>query len=80
MGRRLDRLLEFLEIAVEPFDADQAAIAARAYREYGRGSGHRAGLHLGDCYAYALASHLDRPLQFVGDHFGHTDVRTAGPR
>lgn len=80
MGRRLDRLLESLGVAVEPFDAAQAAIATRAYREYGRGSGHPAALNLGDCFSYALASHLDRPLLYVGEDFSHTDVRAALPR
>ncbi|SEJ51891.1 type II toxin-antitoxin system VapC family toxin [Demequina mangrovi] len=77
LGRRVDRLLESLGITIAPFDAEQAAIASRGYREYGRGSGHMAGLNLGDCYSYALAVHADVPLLFVGEDFTHTDVRVA---
>ena len=36
-------------------------IALDAYLRWGRGV-HRAGLSLGDCFAYALAKQLDAPL------------------
>ncbi len=77
LGRRADRLLTELGTTIEPFDHAQAQIAARAYREYGRGSNHPAAFNLGDCYAYALAAHSDEPLLFVGKDFGHTDVTPA---
>ena len=54
-----------------------AEVAFDAYRRYGKGSGHRAGLNYGDCFAYALARHLDLPLLFKGDDFPHTDIRSA---
>ena len=44
------RLLDDLGVTVEPFDHAQAKIASSAYVQYGRGSGHRAGLNLGDTY------------------------------
>ncbi|WP_304106613.1 type II toxin-antitoxin system VapC family toxin [Mycolicibacterium bacteremicum] len=72
--RRVERLIERLGIETVPLDAEQAASAVRAYRDFGRGSGHRAGLDLGDCYAYGLADVTGEPLLFVGDDFGHTDV------
>lgn len=50
--------------------------ALRAYLHYGKGV-HRAGLNLGDCFAYALAKQLDAPLLFKGDDFRMTDVRVA---
>jgi ribonuclease VapC len=50
--------------------------ALEAYLKYGKGV-HRAGLNLGDCFAYALAKQLDAPLLFKGDDFGVTDVRPA---
>lgn len=65
------------EILTHPFDAEQARIAADAYRLFGRGSGHRASLNYGDCFSYALAIARDEPLLFVGDDFQHTDVRVA---
>ena len=52
-----DAALQFLKepyIAIEPVDAEQADIAAKAYRRYGKGH-HPAALNLGDVFAYALA-------------------------
>jgi len=76
-SRRLDRLIADLRISVVPLDADQVRVARAAYRDFGRGSGHRAGLNLGDCFAYALASITGEALLFKGDDFKHTDVRVA---
>ena len=50
--------------------------ALQAYLHFGKGV-HRAGLNLGDCFAYALAKQLDAPLLYKGDDFGVTDVRPA---
>lgn len=76
--RRVEDLIEVLGIVVVAFDAHQAGIASQAYRDYGRGSGHPAQLNLGDCFSYALARVTGEPLLYVGDDFGHTDVRAAG--
>jgi ribonuclease VapC len=78
--RRVERLLDKWQIDLVPFDAEQAAIASRAYRDFGRGSGHPAALNLGDCYSYALAGVTGEPLLYVGDDFAHTDVAAAYPR
>jgi len=75
--RRLDALLRELEVVVVPFDEEQATIASDAYRDYGKGSGHPAGLNLRDCYSYALASQTGEPLLYKGDDFVHTDLRPA---
>ncbi len=75
--RRVERLLDAWRIELVPFDAAQAEIATQAYRDFGRGSGHRAALNLGDCYSYALASVAGEPLLFVGDDFVRTDVVAA---
>ena len=56
-----DRLLAAYGIEIEMFDAEQARVAAQAYRDYGRGSGHRARLNLGDSYSYALAHIAGEP-------------------
>ena len=77
VGRRVERLLAAWEVDVASFDAAQAQVASRAYRDYGRGSGHRAALNLGDCYSYALAVGAGEPLLFVGDDFRHTDVEVV---
>jgi ribonuclease VapC len=50
--------------------------ALDAYLRWGKGV-HRAGLNMGDCFAYALAKQLDAPLLYKGDDFPLTDVRSA---
>ncbi len=72
-----DSLVEELGLALIPIDAEQGAIARRAYRQYGKGSGHPAQLNLGDCFAYALAVSTGEPLLFKGEDFAHTDVMRA---
>ncbi|UFU04267.1 type II toxin-antitoxin system VapC family toxin [Ruania suaedae] len=77
--RRLDALLQEAEVEVVPTDAAQADIAADAYRDYGKGTGHPAALNLGDCFSYALATARREPLLYKGENFSHTDVRPALP-
>lgn len=78
-GRRLDALLREAGISVEPVTADHAVLARQAYREFGKGSGHPAGLNFGDCFAYALAKDTGEPLLYVGSDFARTDIRSALP-
>jgi ribonuclease VapC len=78
LSRRLDDLMRDVEITVEAVTLNQARLAREAYRDFGRGR-HRAGLNLGDCFAYALAKDLGEPLLFKGDDFCHTDVEIAVP-
>lgn len=77
MLRELDILMVKLEMQVEAFTADQSAIAFAAYQRFGKGTGHRAQLNLGDCAAYALAKSYDEPLLFVGTDFSKTDIQAA---
>ena len=74
---RFDRILHELGIDVVPLTVSQAHLAREAYRSFGRGSGHPAGLNFGDCFAYALAAESGDALLFVGDDFGATDVVAA---
>jgi ribonuclease VapC len=76
LSRRFDSLLRDVEIAVEPVTLNQARIAREAYRDFGKGR-HRAGLNLGDCFAYALAKEKGETLLFKGDDFCHTDIEPA---
>lgn len=77
LSRQLDQLLASWGVVVEPVTAELARVARDAYRDFGRGSGHRARLNVGDCFAYALASQRGEPLLFVGDDFSATDVVRA---
>jgi ribonuclease VapC len=76
-SREFDRILAELDVRVEPVTAEQARIAREAYRDFGKGSGHPAGLNFGDCFAYALAKDRNEALLYKGDDFGHTDVISA---
>jgi ribonuclease VapC len=75
--RELDDALQRYEIAVVAVTEAHARIARQAYRDFGKGSGHRALLNFGDCFAYALAIDTGEPLLFKGDDFSHTGVRAA---
>ena len=77
LTRRFDELLATLDVTIVPVTAAHARTARAAYRDFGRGSGHRAGLNFGDVFAYALAAETGEPLLFKGDDFGYTDVRSA---
>jgi ribonuclease VapC len=63
-------------IRIEPVTPEQAAIARRAYRAFGKGR-HPAALNFGDCFAYALAVSVGEPLLYKGNDFGLTDVEKA---
>ncbi len=76
---RLAALLEGASIEIVPVTPDDARAAAAAFERFGRGSGHRANLNFGDCFAYALAMTRQVPLLFKGDDFIHTDVTPALP-
>lgn len=79
LSRRLDELLDAANVAIEAVTPEQAQLARAAYRDFGKGSGHPAGLNFGDCFAYALARATGEPLLFKGTDFGHTDVRPVAP-
>lgn len=76
-SRRFDDLFRVAELAVEPVTETQARIAREAYRDFGKGSGHSAGLNFGDCFAYALAKEASEPILFKGDDFNRTDLISA---
>lgn len=67
-----DLLLTLVDVT-----ARQARIARDAYRDFGKGTGHPAGLNFGDCFAYALAKDRRLPLLAVGDDFRHTDLHVV---
>jgi len=77
ISRGLDELIQEAEFLIEPVTERQARLARQAYADFGKGSGHRAGLNFGDCLAYALALDLREPLLWKGDDFGHTGVQSV---
>jgi ribonuclease VapC len=76
-SRRFDDLLREAAVVIESVNEEHARTARAAYRDFGRGSGHRAKLNFGDCFAYALAKAMNEPLLFKGDDFNHTDIKRA---
>ena len=76
-ARVVDTILSRFGIEIEAFTREHAELARAAYRDFGRGSGHRARLNFGDCISYALATATGEPLLYKGDDFGHTDIRSA---
>ena len=78
-SRRVDDFVTESRLRIEPVTETQARIARQAYRDFGRSSGHPAGLNFGDCFAYALAKATGEPLLYKGSDFSHTDVASALP-
>jgi ribonuclease VapC len=77
ISRGLDELMQEAEFVVEPVTEHQARLARQAYADFGKGSGHPAGLNFGDCLSYALALDLREPLLWKGNDFGHTGIQSA---
>lgn len=77
ISRALDELTQEAEFTVEPVTERQARLARQAYADFGKGSGHPAGLNFGDCLSYALAIDLREPLLWKGNDFGHTGIQSA---
>jgi len=70
-----EALLAALDVEVVPTGPEQARLALDAYLRFGRGT--KAGLNLGDCFAYALAGEEGDGLLFKGEDFPQTDVIAA---
>ena len=75
-GAELDLWLHKAGVEIVAVNSEQADIARRAWRHFGKGR-HPAGLNFGDCFSYALASLTQEPLLFKGADFVETDIRAA---
>jgi ribonuclease VapC len=75
VSSKLDVLLHRLNVEIAPVTPSQAKLARQAYRDFGKGSGHKAQLNFGDCFAYALAAESGQPLLYKGDDFAHAGMR-----
>jgi ribonuclease VapC len=75
-ARDLDLFVEKAAIELVPVDAEQVAVARRAFSRYGKGR-HAAGLNYGDLFSYALAVVRNDELLFKGGDFSLTDVLPA---
>ena len=70
----MDALINTLNIEVVPVTHEHAKLARQAYRDFGKGSGHKAQLNFGDCFAYALAMQRGDALLYKGDDFAHAGL------
>lgn len=75
-GVELDQWLHKASVEIVPVDAEQADIARKAWRRFGKGR-HPAGLNFGDCFSYALAITTQEALLFKGADFPRTDIQSA---
>ncbi len=75
----LDKMIAEFQIEIVPVTTDQAHLARKAYRDFGKHGNHPAKLNFGDCFAYALAKATGEPLLFKGGDFAQTDVARALP-
>ena len=76
IGGEMNALVEGLGFEIVTVSGAGLAKVAEAYARWGKGV-HTASLNFGDCFAYALARELGRPLLFVGDDFSKTDIEAA---
>ena len=74
--RDLDLLLAKAGVEFVPVNLEQAHIARKAFRNFGKGR-HPAKLNFGDCFSYALAIVTNSRLLFKGNDFSQTDVVSA---
>lgn len=72
----LDLWLYKAGVEIVAVDAEQIAVARRAWRAFGKGR-HPASLNYGDCFSYALAKTRSEPLLYKGDDFSRTDIEAA---
>ena len=70
----VDQLIGLPNVTTIAFDEAQYRAAERAFDRFGKGR-HAAGLNMGDCFSYAIASIARAPLLFKGHDFGKTDLK-----
>jgi ribonuclease VapC len=73
---RLERFFALTGAEIVAVTPQQATLAIGAFRAFGKGR-HPAGLNIGDCFSYALASSTGHPLLFKGNDFNQTDINLA---
>jgi ribonuclease VapC len=72
----LDALLAAAGVRCIAVDHAQADVAREAFARFGKGRAPAA-LNFSDCFAYALATTMARPLLFTGGDFTQTDIAPA---
>jgi len=70
----VEDFLKRAAIDIVPIEEADGKLAARAFRDYGKGRGHPAQLNLADCLSYACAKNRGMSLLYKGDDFARTDL------
>ncbi|HSG94892.1 MAG TPA: type II toxin-antitoxin system VapC family toxin [Afifellaceae bacterium] len=73
-ANRVGDLLAQIGAKMVPVTEEIGYAAVLAFQRYGKGTGHRAQLNLGDCFAYAMARTHDVAILYKGDDFVRTDL------
>lgn len=77
VARKFDDHRRIHAVEIVAVTAEQAKLARQAYRDFSAGSGHKAQLNFGGCFAYALASERSEALLFKGEDFSYTELKSA---
>ena len=72
--REVELVVSRLPFRLVSIGEDERVKALDAYERYGKRSGHRARLNMGDCFAYACAKANGARLLYKGNDFTHTDL------
>ncbi len=70
----VDRFHSELRTTCLNITPEMAASALMAFDRYGKPSGHRAALNMGDCFTYAAAKAAAVPILYIGNDFSQTDM------
>ncbi|KAA1183923.1 type II toxin-antitoxin system VapC family toxin [Rhizobium tropici] len=69
----ISQLVALPNVTAVAFGERHYYAAEKAFDQFGKGR-HPAGLNMGDCFSYAVASVARAPLLFKGNDFGRTDI------
>jgi len=70
----IDRFFEHYGMVLLSIGEKESKLATDGYLIYGKGTGSRAQLNMGDCFSWACAKSADVSLLFKGNDFIHTDL------
>jgi len=73
----VDEFLNRYAFELLSIDTKESNLSIEAFAHYGKGTGHKAQLNMGDCFSYGVAKIHGLPLLFKGSDFIHTDIRKA---
>jgi len=70
----VDMFASQYSVSMMPIADKESRLSLDAYRNFGKGTGHKAQLNMGDCFSYACAKSKNLSLLFKGNDFIHTDI------